>query len=111
MTAIEDLEAGLYGSAFDTEIGDTFRYKPAGGVYADRIGFVDYGDTVRSLEGGQAIEQAMTVEVTKTAVPVKPDAACRVQLTKRPGKTFKPVNIGTDVSGNCWTFELVAVGG
>lgn len=109
MSLLEDMEEALYGASFDDQIGDSFRYKAAGGAFSDKTGFIDYADQDRTLDASTVIEQAITVEVSKTSVPVKPDAQCRVTLPKLAGKTFKPINVGSDASGNCWTFQLQAV--
>lgn len=109
MTFLEDKEAVLFGTAFDNWNGDSLRYMPVGGAYSDKVGFVDYSDQARSLEVGIVIEQKISVEISKITVPVEPTAACRVQLPKVPGRTFKPINVGGDKSGNCWLFDLQRV--
>lgn len=108
-TELEIAEGALYGAPLHGSVGDTISYKPAGGSYGDIIGFVDYTDQARSFDGAQVIEQDILIEVAKDAVPAKPTGECRVQLLKHPGLIFKPVSVGTDKSGNCWTFELVKV--
>lgn len=109
MTILEDMEGELYGSSFTDIVGDTISYKPDGGSYGDVTCFVDYSDQAISFDGTQVVDQDISIEITKTAVPAKPNANCRIQLPKVSGATFKPVNIGTDQSGNCWKFQVKKV--
>lgn len=108
-TALEQAEGALYGAPLHSIIGDTISYKPASGSFGPIEGFVDYGDQAMSYDGAQVIAQDIKVEIAKAAVPAKPDSTCQLQLPKAPGLMFKPVNIGTDPSGNCWVFAVVTV--
>ena len=67
------------------------------------------GGLAPPLDGAQAIEQDIGVQLLKSAVPQKPSGACRITLGKLAGLTFKPVNVRSDTSGNYWEFEVVKV--
>jgi hypothetical protein len=92
-------------------LAETIQYKIGAGAYAGKGAHVNYRDAVKPLEGAAAIEQDITVAVMIEDLPTMPVGADRVQLAKRPGKTFRPINPRRDDSGTHWEFEVVQVNG
>lgn len=92
-------------------LGEPIQYKAAAGPFSAVRGHVDYRDMVKPLEGAEAITQDITVSLMIADVPVKPAKAARLQLAKRPGKTFYPINVRRDESGTHWEFEVVQANG
>lgn len=90
-------------------LGDGIEYQPAGGAFAPLRAYVDYGEAERDLQTGKVIAQDITVEAMHADVPIRPSAVCRVQLGKRPGDTFRPVNVRNSEDGTHWRFELEKV--
>jgi hypothetical protein len=88
---LDEMTAGLLGDPFDYD-GLTF------------FGFVDYGEENRQAVG--AIEQDMFIQVRVVDVPVRPNADNRIVLPKKPGKSYKPVNVTLDDGGTWWVFSL-----
>ena len=87
--------------------GDTILYRIAGAADFKTIAaHVDYADKLRSIEGVEAVDPDMRVELLKADVPSKPGAVWRIQLPLLPGRLFKPVNVGSDISGSHWAFDL-----
>ena len=108
MSTLEDLEAGM-DAACMAALGDSITFRPAGGSVLPLSAYVDFEELARSLDGGQAIEQAMTVQILCSDLPARPTGSDRVTLGKVPGKTFKPINVTRDKSGTHWAFDLQAV--
>lgn len=92
-------------------LGEEIQYQAAGGAFAPVQAHVDYRDMVKPLEGAEAIQQNIALAVPMLDLPAKPMAADRVQLRKRPGKTFRPFEPRRDESGTHWLFELVLTNG
>lgn len=108
---LEDVEA-ILDEVCMAGLGDGIGYKAAGAAtFTPMRAYVEYGELARSLDGGQAIEQNIRVEVLCSQVPARPGAAVRITLGKLPGKTFKPVNVGLTDSGTHWAFEVERVNG
>lgn len=105
---LESIMGDLDGTCMAV-LGDSVRYRPAGGVFADRKGYVEYPEALRDLENGRAIEQDIMVQLLKADVPAKPGSQCRITLGRLPGMLFKPVNVRSDRSGTHWEFEVVSV--
>jgi len=106
---LEDVEAELLNEPCMAALGDAVRYKPAAGAFTDFSAYVDYGEALRDLETGKAIEQDITVQILKSDVPVKPNSQCRITLGRVPDQTFKPINVRSDRSGAHWEFEVALV--
>lgn len=109
MSILEDMEGSFLNGPCMEYLGDTIRYKPAGGAWASKHAYVDHADQARSIDGGLVIDQNMTVTVLIEDVPTKPSSSCRVEISRVPGYTFRPVNVGRDQSGTHWVFELEQV--
>lgn len=107
---LESLTPALDRACADV-LGDTIQYAADGEHYVPLKAEVDYRDAAKALDGATAIEQDIQVSVLKVDVPVKPDAAVRITLTRRPGVTFRPYSPRTDQSGTGWEFEVKAVAG
>lgn len=103
---LSDVEADLDQTVM-AALGDTVRYRPVGGVFADKRAYVEFPETLFSPDTGTMIAQDIMVDILKTDVPAKPTGSCRITLGKVPGKTFKPVNVRSDKSGAHWQFEVV----
>ena len=110
MSTLEDLQGAFLDAPCMAELGDTIGYKAVGAtVFKPMHAYVDYGDALRSIDGGQIIDQDISLEALRSDIPVKPSAACRLTLARIPGKTFKPINVRSDPSGRSWLFEVVQV--
>lgn len=105
MTPLEDLEAEMDDACISI-LGDSITFRPAGGSARALSAYVEFDEQARSLDGGEAIEQAMKVEVSMADVPIRPKATDRVTLAKIPGRIFQPINVGRNKSGTHWEFEL-----
>lgn len=105
MTTLEDLESGMDAECMAI-LGDSITFRPAGGSALAIKAYVNFEDMARSLDGTQAIEQNITVQVRKVDLPAKPRAQDRITLGKVAGKIYQPVNVGQDISGTHWNFEL-----
>ena len=88
-------------------LGDSIRYRPGAGVWRSFNAYVDYSDQLRSIDGAQLVEQNMTLSVLIAQIPAKPTGSARIELSAKPGKIYRPVNVGRDASGTHWTCELV----
>ncbi|MBB4859635.1 hypothetical protein HNO88_002964 [Novosphingobium chloroacetimidivorans] len=103
---LQDVDALLDRTCVDV-LGDTIQYRIAGATAFTAVSaHVDYADKLRSIEGVEAVDQDMRVELLKSDVPSKPGALWRIQLPALPARTFKPVNVGSDASGSHWAFDL-----
>lgn len=100
---INDFDDALIGGC-DDMLGDTISYKPAGGVWGDAQAFVDYREAVIGIGTGQAIDNDITVTLSKAQVPLKPGAGSRLKLPKAPGELFKPIAVRD--MGDDWAFEV-----
>jgi predicted YcjX-like family ATPase len=88
-------------------LGDTIQYRIAGASdFTTIAAHVDYADKLRSIEGVDAVDQDMRVELLKADVPSKPGATWQIQLPLLPTRRFKPANVGSDASGSHWAFDL-----
>lgn len=105
---LDDYTARLDVACRDV-LGEEIQYAANGTAYLPVGGHVDYRDMVKSLDVAEAIAQDITVAVMKADVATKPPTTARIQLAKRPGKTFRPVNPRSDESGTHWEFEVEAV--
>jgi hypothetical protein len=106
---LDDLTADLDRIAVDL-LGDTISYAGDGVTFADKQAYVNYRDAEKAFEGAQAIAQDITVSgLLKADAPDEPTSAARVRLIRRPGKTYRPVNVRSDDSGTGWEFEVKAV--
>ena len=85
----------------------SYQLPPAAAV--DLRADVNYREHQRDLGGVAAMEQDMMVRLRTSLVAEKPNSNVRIQLTKRPGKTYKPANVGLDDSGTHYEFELAEV--
>lgn len=106
----EDMDASLEQTSMSA-CGETIQYRSAFGAFAATKAVVDYGDQELDTGTGIAFAQDISIEVLKAHVPEKPNGQCRVVLNKLPADTFKPVNVVTDKSGNCWVFSVEKVFG
>jgi hypothetical protein len=106
---LEDLQDDILDATCMAALGDSIRYKPAGGSYFSIRAYVEYPEAIRDIETGSVIEQDITVDVLMTDVPARPSSACRVRLGRMAGLTFKPINIRRDRSGSHWQFDLEKV--
>ena len=103
---LQDIDALLDRTCVDV-LGDTIQYRATGAAEFTGISaHVDYADKLRSIEGVEAVDQDMRVELLKADVPAMPAAAVRIRLPLLPGRTFKPVNVGPNSSGTHWAFDL-----
>lgn len=108
---LDDLTADLDRNCADI-LGDTIEYAADGSAFAERQAYVDYRDAARPLEGAQAIAQDIEVSgLLKADEPEKPGGSARIRLARRPGKTYRPVNVRTDEAGTGWEFEVKEVAG
>jgi hypothetical protein len=105
---LEDATAGLDSSTVAI-LGDRFSYKPADGAYGAVNGFVGHEEVRQDFGGSSAVVQGITVELFRVDAPVRPNAACRVQLPKLPNQTFQPTNVRLNEAGTGWKFELKTV--
>src|SRR6185437_10875094 len=109
--SFDDLTATLDRIGVD-RTGDTLSYAADGVTFADQKAHVNYRDGDVPIDGGRAIAQDMTVtSLLKVDVPDKPGSVARVQLARRVGKTYQPINVRTDQSGTGWEFELKEAAG
>lgn len=90
-------------------LGERITYTPEGASALTVRAHVYYRDADVDIGAGQAIEQDITVHIRKTALPHMPGSADRIQLPRRAGVTFKPVNPSTDDSGYDWIVNLKVV--
>lgn len=111
MISLEDLQSEYLDTPLMEVLGDTINYKAIGGVWKAMKAYVDHADALRSLDAAQVISQDVSLQVLKSQVPARPAAGVLIKLPKVPGKTFKPVNVRSDTSGDYWEFELVATNG
>lgn len=103
---LEDFDAGD-DAVCDDLVGDTIQYRAAGAPsFTTHKAYVDYADSLRSIETGQVIEQDISVELRKALIAAKPTAAARITLARLPGRTFKPVNVRSSSDGAYWIFEV-----
>lgn len=109
MSTLEDMQGALLNGPCMAILGDTLKYRPAGGAWLTFKAYVDHRDNQTSLDGSQVMAQDILVQARKADIPVKPGSGARVTLPKVPGKLFKPINVGSDVSGDHWEFSLQAV--
>lgn len=89
-------------------LGETIQYAASGTIYVPEKAHVDYRDMAQQMQVGEAIAQDISVSLMKSDVPAKPRANTRLQLSKRPGKTYRPINVRSDESGTHWEFEVQA---
>lgn len=89
----------------------TISYAADGVTFADVKARTDYSDRAEAFNGAGVMEQDISVKLLKADVAVKPSAIVRIELPKRPGKLFKPVNVGSDSTGDYWLFDLEPVSG
>lgn len=109
MPSLRDFEGRVNRACMDG-LGYDLLYKAVGSArYVEKLAFIDHTDAARSIDGGMMIDQDVTLEVLRDDVPAKPTDACRMQLPRIPGKTFKPVNVRSDETGTHWSFELKQV--
>lgn len=109
MTSLEDMQGEFLDTPCMAILGDTIRYRPAGGSWLTLKAYVDHRDSATSFDGSQVIAQDILVQALRSDIPVKPGSGARITLPKVPGKMFKPINVGNDVSGDYWEFALQAV--
>lgn len=72
----------------------------------ERPAHVYYADKLRSIEGVEAVDQNIRLELRKADAPMKPGKLMRIQLPLLPDRLFMPINVGTDDSGTHWLFDL-----
>lgn len=108
-STLEDMEGAFLDAPCMAALGDSIRYMAVGGSFVAMLAYVDHAEGSRPLGTGEVIEQDMSVQVLRSDVPVRPSSACRVTVGKVPGKTFKPVNVRRDTTGQFWEFELALV--
>jgi len=106
---LEDMQDDDLDEVCMSALGDSIQYKVEGGAYAPFSAYVDYGEALRDIETGKAIEQDITVQMLKSDLAARPRGADRLTLGRLAGRTFKPVNIRSDRSGTHWEFEVVTV--
>lgn len=111
MISLEDLQAAMLDEPLMEVLGDTISYKPIGAAWRTLKAYVDHTDALRSIESAQVISQDVSLQLLKSQVPARPSAGVLIRLPKVAGKTFKPVNVRSDTSGDYWEFELVMVNG
>ena len=110
MSTLEDLQGEFLDAPCMAHLGDSIGYKAVGSTrYVPMHAYVDYGDALRSIDGGQIIDQDISLEALRSDIAVKPSSDCRLTLARIPGKTFKPINVRSDPSGRAWLFEVKAV--
>ncbi|CDO34049.1 hypothetical protein [Novosphingobium sp. KN65.2] len=106
---LEDLTADLDRKCADM-LGETIQYKAVGEAsFSEKKAHVDYRDALKAIEIAEVVAQNITVAALKADVSVKPTGACRIALSKLPGRTFKPINVRSDGAGTEWNFELADV--
>lgn len=108
LPTLESLEGPMNRACIDT-LGDSITYTPVAGA-AVTHGYVNYRDALRDIATGTVIEQDITVAILIVDAPVRPTSPCRIVLGKVPGKTFRPIAVRLDESGDHWEFELEKVG-
>lgn len=102
MTELEALSPELFAKCDDT-LGETITYVVgATGTILTPAATVDYADAIRDIGAGQLVEQEMMVEIRKALLPAAPASTDRIQLPKRPGKTYFPGTVKTDETGHYW---------
>lgn len=105
MSTLEELTDDIDAICM-AELGDTISYVPSGSAALTIKAHPDYADHNRNIGGVDVMEQNIMLAVRKVDVPRKPVSADRVIMPKKPGKIYRPVNVGTDESGTHWMFEL-----
>jgi len=101
---INDLTTRLVATC-DAMLGDTIRYKIAGGPFANVTAMVEYGRQIRDIGTGQVVDLDHRVSIAKLVMPRRPLGNDRLILPDYPGISFKPVNV--DEVGLDWIFEAV----
>jgi hypothetical protein len=68
---------------------------------------VDYREESRDIGGIGAVQQDMTVLLRRSLIAHRPDAKNDlITLPKIPGKSWQPIGVGLDESGDYWLFGL-----
>lgn len=111
MGLLDDLTATLDRRCADL-LGDTIEYAADGSTFVEVQAYVDYRDGVVELAGAEAVAQDIVVTgLLKADVPTEPSKNARIRLPRRPGQTWRPIDVRTDESGTGWDFELAEVKG
>ena len=108
MKTLEELEPGMDAECMSI-LGDSITYRRASGPTLSLKAYVNFEEVARSIDIGQAIEQAMTAEIKVSDLPQRPALADRITLAKVSGRTFQPINVSRDRSGTHWIFDLKKV--
>lgn len=93
----------------ETYLAGPIQYSLSGSSFEPKMAHVDYRDQMREVGGAKAIAQDIQVSLRVSEIQTKPVGTHRVTLPKRPGKTYRPVNVGFDESGTHYEFELQEV--
>lgn len=104
VSPLEALDDALESTTRET-VGDTISYKPTGGVAADILAIVDYGDETERFAGTRLTTGEVAVEIPLSIAPTR-DATAEFVLPKRPGETFVPKQIQLDETGMNWLVVL-----
>lgn len=102
---LESLTPEMFATVADIT-GERITYIPQGQAALLPKAHVTYGDEIVDIGAGQAVQQDITVSVSKLALPWMPRSADRVRVGQRPGVTFHPANPREDTSGHDWVFDL-----
>lgn len=108
MSDLESLTPEMFATVADIT-GERITYIPQGQAALLPKAHVTYGDEQVDIGAGQAVQQDITVSVSKLALPWMPRSADRVRVGQRPGVTFYPATPREDSSGRDWVFDLKVV--
>lgn len=110
---LENLSAGLRDGPRSAEIlGDTITYTPSGGSAQDILGMVEFDEEMAVGGHGAVATQSIEVEIDLEFRAARPLDADRLQFPNVPslaGRTFKPVNIRRNHTGDAWVFGVERV--
>ena len=109
MISLEDLQGQFLDEPCMEMLGDTIAYKPIGKAWRSMKAYVDHSDQAQTLDASKVIAQDLSLQLLKSQVPSRPSKGVLIRLPKVPLKTFGPVNVRSDASGDYWEFEVIAV--
>jgi hypothetical protein len=104
LPSLEDVFDDSLIAQVDDILGDTIRYRVAGGTYASVKAYVEYGEALRDISTGRLIDQDNRVTIAKTLLPARPTAKDRIILRRSPDTEFKPINV--EDAGDDWQLAV-----
>ena len=105
---LEDMTPDMERACIDF-LGESIMYAADGSTFVAVQAYVEYRDQAQSYDGAQAIAQDMTVAFLKADIAAAPTTEARLTLSRRSGKTYRPMNVRTDNAGTQWEFEVKEV--